>query len=249
MPIASLDDFRKKDEEDKKATQSYAGGEKSGLAIQNPADKDGEAGGSAGGSADQWEQMQQLASSSSGPLPSDHVRVTVYRNGFVVGDGPFRPISDPLNKKFMDEMAQGRCPSELQASGDQPVHVALTDKRGEDFKEPPPPAYVKFSGEGNSLGGTGSASSAAVQSDAGSVAVDAAKPKTKIQIRFHDGSRKAQEFNEDHTVGDLRAFCSQCVGGQAMTIMGGFPPKPITDDAQTLKAAGLCGSAVTARPA
>ncbi|CAE7229236.1 PUX4 [Symbiodinium necroappetens] len=56
-------------------------------------------------------------------------------------------------------------------------------------------------------------------------AVDATKPKTKIQIRFHDGTRKAQEFNEDHTVGDLRGFCAQCVGGQAMTIMGGFPPK------------------------
>ena len=76
--------------------------------------------------------------------------------------------------------------------------------------------------------------------------VDVSKAKTKIQIRFHDGTRKAQEFNEDrgfrsvarpsvaiigihtfhafwfgltflqdHTVGDLRAFCAQCVGGQA----------------------------------
>ena len=27
--------------------------------------------------------------------------------------------------------------------------------------------------------------------------VDDSKPKTKIQIRFHDGSRKAQEFNEE----------------------------------------------------
>lgn len=245
MPIASLDDYRKKEEEDKKATQSYAGGEKSGLAIQNPGDKDKEEGGD-----DQWKRMQQLASSSSGPLPSDHVQVTVYRNGFVVGDGPFRPISDPLNKKFMDEMAQGRCPAELQSNPDQPVHVALHDKRGEDYKEPPAPAYTKFSGEGNSLSaGSSSAAAAPVQSDAGSVAVDDSKPKAKIQIRFHDGSRKAQEFNEDHTVGDLRAFCQQCVGGQAMTIMGGFPPKPMTDDSITLKAAGLMGAAVTVRPA
>merc|ERR1712039_110388 len=111
-------------------------------------------------------------------------------------------------------------------------------------------AYVKFSGEGNTLSASSSsAPAAAVQSDAGSIAVDASKPKTRVQIRFHDGSRKAQEFNEDHTVGDLRAFCSQCAGGASMTVMGGFPPKPLTDDAATLKDAGLLGAAVTARPA
>merc|ERR1719414_709085 len=145
----------------------------------------------------------------------------------------------------MDEMSQGQCPAELQRGGDAPVHVALSDKRGEDYKEPPPPSYVKFSGEGNSLSGASSSAAAAapVQSDAGSVAVDASKPKTKVQIRFHDGQRKVQEFNEDHTIGDLRTFCSQCAGGVAMTVMGGFPPKPLSDDAQTLKDAGLVGAA------
>lgn len=242
MPIASLDDYRKKEDEDTKGTQSYAGGEKSGLAIQNPGDDD-----------DRWKRMQELASSgaASGPLPDNHVKVTVYRNGFVINDGPFRPTSDPLNKKFMDEVSQGRCPAELQGDSQEPVHVELSDKHTEDYKEPPPPAYTAFSGAGNSLGGSSSAAAAAapVQADAGSVAVDDSKPKTKIQIRFHDGSRKAQEFNEDHTVGELRRFVQQCVGGQAMTIMGGFPPKPLTDDSATIKAAGLMGAAITARPA
>merc|ERR1711983_438985 len=113
--------------------------------------------------------------------------------------------SDPINKKFMDEMSLGRCPEELQ-SGDHPVHVALHDKRGEDYKEPPAPAYAKFSGEGNTLSSASSSTAAAtpVQSDAGSIHIDASKPKTRIQIRFHDGQKKAQEFNEDHTVGNLR---------------------------------------------
>merc|ERR1711972_531899 len=162
-----------------------------------------------------------------------------------------------LNKKFMDEMAAGRCPSELQAGSREPVHVALHDKRSEDYKEPPPPAYTKFSGGGNSLGGSSSGAASApasaapsnVQADQGTVQVDASKPKTKLQIRFHDGQKKAHEFNEDHTVGDLRSFCSQCVGGQAMTIMGGYPPKPVTDNALTLKDAGLCGAMVTVKPA
>jgi len=235
--FSSLDALKKQEEENKKATTSYAGGDKSGLAIQNPDDED------------QWKRMQQMATGNSGPMPSDHRSVTVYRNGFVVDNGPFRPISDPLNKKFMDEMAAGRCPAELQEGRTEPVHVAVHDKRGEDFKEPPPPAYTKFSGEGNTLNaGSSSSSAAPVTTDAGSIEVDPSKPKTKIQIRFHNGERKAQEFNEAHTVGDLRRFCQQCVGGQAMTIMGGFPPKPVTDDSLTLKDAGLAGSAITVKP-
>ncbi|CAE7435320.1 prpB1, partial [Symbiodinium necroappetens] len=157
--FGSLEEMRKKEEEDKKNTNSYVGGDKSGLAVEHP-----------DSNKDHFQRMQQLASSSgqSGPLPSDHREVTVYRNGFTVGDGPFRPLSDPLNKKFMDEMAAGRCPAELQAGSDQPVHVAVHDKRGEDYKEPPPPSYVAFSGEGNTLGGS-SSSAAAVEADKGSM--------------------------------------------------------------------------------
>lgn len=234
MPIASLSDLKKEEEEEGKGTSSYAGGEKSGLAIQNPDD-------------DRWKAMQ--AHASGGPS-ADARQVTMYRNGFTVDDGPFRSLDDPLNKKFLDDMARGQCPEELKAGGAEDVKVAVHDKRGEDYKAPPPPAYTKFSGEGNTLSGTASSSAAApVEASAGTVSVDSSKPTTKIQIRFHDGSRKAQEFNQDQTVGDLRLFCSQCAGGVNMTVKGGFPPKALTDDSQTLKDAGLCGAAVTVMPA
>lgn len=81
-----------------------------------------------------------------------------------------------------------------------------------------------------------------------SIQVDASKPITKIQIRFQDGSKKAQEFNEEHTLGDLRKYCAQ-VTGHAVTIKGGFPPKLLTDDEQSLKVAGLCGALVNVAPA
>lgn len=197
---------------------------------------------------EQWKRIQEQAGAASGPLPKDAKNITMYSNGFTVNDGPFRPFSDPLNQKFVNELATGACPAELKGEGDGPVHVALNDKRTEEYKEPPPPPYVMFSGEGNSLGGGGSASSATVQADAGCIQVDDDKPKTKIQIRFHDGSRKAQEFNQEHTVGNLRAFCMQCIGGQPVAIMGGFPPKEIAEDGATLKDAGLLNSAVTVKP-
>lgn len=84
--------------------------------------------------------------------------------------------------------------------------------------------------------------------DDNSFDVDTSKPLTKIQIRFQDGSKKAQQFNEDHTVGDLRRFCAE-VTGQAVSIKGGFPPKLVTSDEESLKDAGLCGALVNVAPA
>merc|ERR1712232_768402 len=92
----------------------------------------------------------------------DHVEITWYRDGFIVGSGAFRPLANPLNKKFVDELTLGRCPEELSVC-DAPVHVAVIDRRTEDYnsKEPEvplPPAPVAFSGEGNTLGGSSSSS-------------------------------------------------------------------------------------------
>lgn len=75
-------------------------------------------------------------------------------------------------------------------------------------------------------------------------AVDASKPKTKVQLQFPDGTKKAEEFNVDHTVGDLRAVCAS-ICGQAVKVKGGFPPKDMDDDTQTIEAAGLKGAKVT----
>mmetsp|Transcript_96838 Transcript_96838/g.172322 ORF Transcript_96838/g.172322 Transcript_96838/m.172322 type:complete len:209 (+) Transcript_96838:44-670(+) len=200
------------------------------------------------------EMMKHQVGPGSGPAPEGaQLNLNIYKNGFTVGDGPFRPTSDPVNKKFMDDVIAGRVPAEL---GSADRDIAINDKRGEDYKEPggginkkPQTTDWASLGAGNSLGGSSSAAAVTVSADSGSVAVDDSKPKTKIQIRFHDGQKKAQEFNHEHTVGDLRNFCSQCLGGSAVTVMGGFPPKPLTDDSQTLKAADLLGAAVTTRPA
>lgn len=105
-----------------------------------------------------------------------------------------------------------------------------------------------FVGEGIALGASTSCVDAApVQSDSASVVVDHEKPRTKLQLRFPDNSRKVQEFNEDHTVGDLRAFCKCCLGGHDLTLLGGFPLKPLTDDVLSLQDAGLLASVITVR--
>merc|ERR1712217_842896 len=86
------------------------------------------------------------------------------------------------------------------------------------------------------------------QAAAKELVVDAAKPKTKIQLQLPDGSKKAEEFNCDHTVGDLRAVCVK-LARCAVQIKGGFPPKELKDDSQTVEAAGLKGAKVIVAPA
>ena len=67
------------------------------------------------------------------------------------------------------------------------------------------------------------------------------------KVRFHDGSRKAAEFNEDAPVQEIFDFVAPAVPGASFQILGGFPPKPLTDKAMTLKDAGLCNAAVTVK--
>eukprot|EP00386_Alphamonas_edax_P007014 GDKI01022979.1.p1 GENE.GDKI01022979.1~~GDKI01022979.1.p1 ORF type:complete len:248 (+),score=85.93 GDKI01022979.1:125-868(+) len=241
--VRGLGDFRKDagQPKDDKGTDSYAGGEKSGIAIQNPTD----------------DLMQHRG---TGPMPAGSKMVTLYRNGFTINDGPFRPSTDPENAKFIKEILAGYAPAELQegAQGGS-VHIAMNDKRQEDYKPPAagsggsgavraPPVNM-FAGQGMSLGGSSSAAAAAqVNTNAGSVSVDESKPVTTLQIRFHNGQRKAERFNEDATVGHLRAYLQQCAPapGGSFKILAGFPPKEVTaSDSTTLKDAGLLREAVT----
>jgi len=232
-------DLRAKEEEEKKAkgagkgTEAYSGGHHSGMAVERPPDED------------LLKTMAaNAATSGSGPVAGSF-QITLWKDGFTINDGPLRPTSDPLNKKFVDDIAAGQCPEELRAGQAEDVPVSVHDKRGEEYKEP---TAVGAAVAGRPAPAKPATIENPVSGGDATVAVDASKPKTKIQIRFHDGSKKAQEFNEDQTVGDLRNFCRQ-VTGQEMTVKGGFPPKPLTDDSQTLKAAGLCGAAVTVMPA
>ena len=77
--------------------------------------------------------------------------ITLYSNGFTVGDGPFRALSDPENAAFVEAMNKGVVPEELQAGGTD-VNVSVVDKMKEEYTAPPPPAYVAYSGGGASLG-------------------------------------------------------------------------------------------------
>jgi len=212
------------------------------------------------GPADPLERIVQRAredtagrgAPADGGPPANSVRVTMYRNGFTVGDGPFRALDDPANAPFLADMARGFVPRELippgAASGDAAVDVELNDKRGDDYV---PPAYTAFGGEGNSIGGGAAADEAAVVGAAASgdevdLTVDESKPTTVIQIRTHDRRRLRGTFNLDMTVRHVQAFLRQEQGESApYVLMAGYPPKRLTDFDATLEDAGLAKAQIT----
>lgn len=43
-------------------------------------------------------------------LGENNIRITLYRNGFTVDDGPLRDLESPENKRFLELLNMGRIP-------------------------------------------------------------------------------------------------------------------------------------------
>lgn len=231
----------------------------SGLSVLDPNDpRAGNAGAAmnAGGAMNSiFSQAQaQTAGTADVPPPAPESGpgrvVTVYRNGFTVDNGPFRALDDPENAEFLQDMAQGVVPRELEAGAKGPVNVSLVDKRGEDYEKPPEPSYVAYSGAGQTVGGSAKVDDGAlVSGDAGAdekPVVDDAQPTTTIMIRLHNGKRMKATLNLSHTVRHVQALISaEGAGSAPYVLMAGFPPAQLNDAAQTIEAAGLKGAQIT----
>ena len=226
---------------DKKTTESYTGGEKSGMAVQNPDDIMGVI------DKAKINSEKNKERGADEKKPDVEVKITLYQNGFTVEGGELREYEVPENKEFMKDLNDGYVPKELRAKYNKPIGIALEDKREKQFRPPTPPKYVAYSGAGmatSEVAGVGGAVNTA--SAEGKPIVDESQPKTSIQVRFHNGERATVTMNLTHTVGDLHAYvmCAAPVDGEYQLISG-FPPKPLLDPSKTIEQAGLKNSAIT----
>ena len=198
-----------------------------------------------------FSQAENVGAAGAG---GDEVRrtITMYRNGFIVDDGPYRRLDDPANAEFLRSLAQGVTPRELLAEGD--VTVGLIDKRAEEYVE----QFQSFSGAGASLG-VASSTNGGDGDDSNSIdpaslpaappALDAGQPSTSIQVRLINGKRKIVKINLARTVRDFAAHLREDVPAARFRILTGFPPQPIVDMEQTVEAAGLKGASVSLQSA
>ena len=44
----------------------------------------------------------------------DTIKITLYRNGFTINDGPFRDAEEPESKKFLATLSDGYIPQEVR---------------------------------------------------------------------------------------------------------------------------------------
>ena len=140
MNIKGLDDFKSKEQKvDKKTTESYAGGEKSGMAVENPDDIMGVINQAKLNSEKNKDRDEK-------DKPEKSVRITLYQNGFTIDGGELREYNTPENKAFMKELNEGYIPKELRKDNKQQIGIELEDKRDSKFRPPTPPKYVAYSG-------------------------------------------------------------------------------------------------------
>lgn len=95
------DKDKAKGKDGKKTNDWYTGGQSSGLNVENPDDS----------------------------APKNKLKLTVWKNGFQIDDGPFRDISEPENQKFMDEVNKNYIPQELVSKGIKTLGIMLEDKK------------------------------------------------------------------------------------------------------------------------
>jgi UBX domain-containing protein 1 len=187
---------------------------------------------------------KEHASSGGG---ATELKITLYSNGFVVDDDKvFRPYDAPENKKFMEQLKEGYVPDEIRGKYKQGISVGLEDKRSEAYRPPTPPKYVAYSGQGQSIGGVQGVGLSVNKNAGGLPPLDEAKPKTTIQLRFHNGERASITLNLHHRVADIHEYLMQAapVDGDYQLVHG-FPPKALTDPMKTIEEAGLKNAAIT----
>lgn len=251
----------------KKGNEYYAGGERSGVAVEGRPEK------GAGADAAGFAGAEALARAGGtgedvGEARVVAAKIVMYDNGFIVEiagkvvdgpSGPLRSEDSAEGKAFFDQLKQGVVPKEIHAAaveadgglltGEAKFDLGLDNKRGEEWTPPPEPKYLAYSGEGNSLGGGGGGDGLVLGGgDGGDVVVDESQPKTTLQLRHADGTKQRATLNHTHTVADLeRLIRKEKGGGGGYMLLAGFPPKPLTDANQTIKDAGLIGAAITVK--
>jgi UBX domain-containing protein 1 len=80
-------------------------------------------------------------------------KLTFWKTGFTIDDGPLQSYDDPANKAFLVAINSGKAPLDrLNVKPGQPVELAVERRLHEDYKPPPPPPVKPFSGAGQRLG-------------------------------------------------------------------------------------------------
>jgi len=155
MPIGTLDKLKKKDqgeEEDERDARLYVGGTDgrgggSGQSVVDPRKVLDNARKHGAVSASEHNENSggafvgagySLSGEGGTPVVENENekaikhRITFWKNGFSVDDGPLRDHHDAANMAFLSDINQGRVPQEFQE--EQDPYVSIISRATEDYK-------------------------------------------------------------------------------------------------------------------
>ncbi len=233
----TLDDYKdkKRDEkaekDKKKITDSYTGGKSSGIAVENPQD-------------DWLEKMKKYDNKDRFDKTKNKLKLSLYKNGFIVDNGEFRNKNEPANKKFMEEIEKGYIPNELVKKGITDLGIEMDDHRDENYEPPKEEKkFQAFTGLGKSISSVNT-EGLHVNKNATSN-VDRSKPTCKVNIRLFNGEVVSEDFNLNQTLQDVINFVKKKSGSNNFSLLDGFPPRPLTAYNKTIQELDLEGSLLT----
>ncbi|UKJ88984.2 hypothetical protein MACJ_002230 [Theileria orientalis] len=152
--------------------------------------------------------------------------VNLYADGFVVNNGPFRPLSDPENARFIQDVKNGIAPPELQDGGHE-VNVQLVDRQNTYFN----PENDKSKTNNTMKHTISKKNSEWCMGD----------NNTSLRIKLHNGDLINLKISQEATIGDLKHFIARnSPEGVPGVLLYGYPPRVIGfGDSTTLKEADI----------
>ena len=235
----TLDDYKdknrdeKKEKDKRKTTDSYTGGKSSGIAVENPED-------------DWLKNMKKYDNKEKFDKTKNKLKLSLYKNGFILEGGEFRNKNEPQNKKFMDEIEKGYIPNELVKKGITDLGIEMDDHRDENYEPPKEEKkFHAFTGQGQSLS---SVNTQGLHVDKYATSnVDRSRPTCKVNIRLFNGEVVSEDFNLNQTLIDVFNFVQRKSGSNNFSLLDGFPPRPLTGYNKTIQELHLEGSLLTQR--
>jgi len=250
----------KNDKKVQNSEEFSVGGAQSGTAVYRPVKGEPQPGDSLNDMQDIVGQARRQADTS--PARDRNIGIiTLYKNGFRIGEGEFRDSKSPENQRFVQSLKNGDVPSELEAEVKKEwgnidaVGVHLVDKSSEIYvpsKNAPPPKFDFSKSKGHSMTNLNSSQGQSATTGFGSAksrtyTVDESQPTTEVSITLHSRTRVKQRFNQSATVLQLYEHIIAISNQTKFELLAGFPPKALTNPSQTLKDASLLSANVQQR--
>ena len=137
----------------------------------------------------------------------DPIPLALYSNGILMYEGPFRPLTEPLTRQFVQDLEDGYFPSELQARFPKGMPIKVKDMREKKFVD----KRGSFPGKGTALS-EGAKELAAIRGlladdSTGEVATD---PQPQSVERFLN--KLPSNVIRDGKIIDIRSSVSAIIG-------------------------------------